>query len=213
MFRAIRIVGTIVSFLVGSIGTLHRMDKQGQVDPVAVEEESTQMVRNIFEKLLKMAGVTVEVRGYENIPQDRPVVSHIEHRAILRNIFISAHLYRHTCHFEQFFKNITHHLGAFFLHCDRIYLSLFIHTVQCADGTNKEADDRSYYPYRAKHTDTSLFSCICPKPSGFYPAIFIFRQTALLSHYIERSRVLQDFPCKTSCLSLLFMDSQSPSFR
>ena len=66
MFRAIKIVGTIVSFLVGSIGTLHRMDKQGQVDPVAVEEESTQMVRNIFEKLLKMAGVTVEVRGYEN---------------------------------------------------------------------------------------------------------------------------------------------------
>ena len=56
MFRAIKIVGTIVSFLVGSIGTLHRMDKQGQVDPVAVEEESTQMVRNIFEKLLKMAG-------------------------------------------------------------------------------------------------------------------------------------------------------------
>ena len=53
MFRAIKIVGTIVSFLVGSIGTLHRMDKQGQVDPVAVEEESTQMVRNIFEKLLK----------------------------------------------------------------------------------------------------------------------------------------------------------------
>ena len=39
MFRAIKIVGTIVSFLVGSIGTLHRMDKQGQVDPVAVEEE------------------------------------------------------------------------------------------------------------------------------------------------------------------------------
>ena len=74
MFRAIKIVGTIVSFLVGSIGTLHRMDKQGQVDPVAVEEESTQMVRNIFEKLLKMAGVTVEVRGYENIPQDRPVL-------------------------------------------------------------------------------------------------------------------------------------------
>ena len=33
MFRAIKIVGTIVSFLVGSIGTLHRMDKQGQVDP------------------------------------------------------------------------------------------------------------------------------------------------------------------------------------
>ena len=63
MFRAIKIVGTIVSFLVGSIGTLHRMDKQGQVDPVAVEEESTQMVRNIFEKMLKMAGVTVEVRG------------------------------------------------------------------------------------------------------------------------------------------------------
>ena len=41
MFRAIKIVGTIVSFLVGSIGTLHCMDKQGQVDPVAVEEEST----------------------------------------------------------------------------------------------------------------------------------------------------------------------------
>ena len=40
MFRAIKIVGTIVSFLVGSIGTLHRMDKQGQVDPVAVEGES-----------------------------------------------------------------------------------------------------------------------------------------------------------------------------
>ena len=81
MFRAIKIVGTIVSFLVGSIGTLHRMDKQGQVDPVAVEEESTQMVRNIFEKLLKMAGVTVEVRGYENIPQDRPVLYVGNHRS------------------------------------------------------------------------------------------------------------------------------------
>ena len=81
MFRAIKIVGTIVSFLVGSIGTLHHMDKQGQVDPVAVEEESTQMVRNIFEKLLKMAGVTVEVRGYENIPQDRPVLYVGNHRS------------------------------------------------------------------------------------------------------------------------------------
>ena len=81
MFRAIKIVGTIVSFPVGSIGTLHRMDKQGQVDPVAVEEESTQMVRNIFEKLLKMAGVTVEVRGYENIPQDRPVLYVGNHRS------------------------------------------------------------------------------------------------------------------------------------
>lgn len=81
MFRAIKIVGTIVSFLVGSIGTLHCMDKQGQVDPVAVEEESTQMVRNIFEKLLKMAGVTVEVRGYENIPQDRPVLYVGNHRS------------------------------------------------------------------------------------------------------------------------------------
>lgn len=81
MFRAIKIVGTIVSFLVGSIGTLHRMDKQGQVDLVAVEEESTQMVRNIFEKLLKMAGVTVEVRGYENIPQDRPVLYVGNHRS------------------------------------------------------------------------------------------------------------------------------------
>ena len=81
MFRAIKIVGTIVSFLVGSIGTLHRMDKQGQVDPVAVEEESTQMVRNIFEKLLKMADVTVEVRGYENIPQDRPVLYVGNHRS------------------------------------------------------------------------------------------------------------------------------------
>lgn len=81
MFRAIKIVGTIVSFLVGSIGILHRMDKQGQVDPVAVEEESTQMVRNIFEKLLKMAGVTVEVRGYENIPQDRPVLYVGNHRS------------------------------------------------------------------------------------------------------------------------------------
>ena len=81
MFRAIKIVGTIVSFLVGSIGTLHHMDKQGQVDPVAVEEESTQMVRNIFEKLLKMAGVTVEVHGYENIPQDRPVLYVGNHRS------------------------------------------------------------------------------------------------------------------------------------
>ena len=70
MFRAIKIVGTIVSFLVGSIGTLHRMDKQGQVDPVAVEEESTQMVRNIFEKLLKMAGLMgfVAKKEMEKIP-------------------------------------------------------------------------------------------------------------------------------------------------
>ena len=81
MFRAIKIVGTVVSFLVGSIGTLRRMDKQGQVDPVAVEEESTQRVRAIFKKLLKMAGVTVEVRGFENIPQDRPVLYVGNHRS------------------------------------------------------------------------------------------------------------------------------------
>lgn len=38
-------------------------------------------MRNIFEKLLKMAGVTVEVRGYENIPQDRPVLYVGNHRS------------------------------------------------------------------------------------------------------------------------------------
>ena len=60
------------------------------------------------------------------------------------------------------------------------------------------------YPYTVdtSHPSPALRMHHMPPANShtFYPAIFISRQTALLSHYIERSRVLQDFPCKTSCL-------------
>ena len=81
MFRAIKVLGRVTGFLVCSIGTLGRMDKEKKENPVAVAEESTQMVRTILGKLLKIAGVTVEVRGYENIPKDRPVLYVGNHRS------------------------------------------------------------------------------------------------------------------------------------
>ncbi len=81
MFRAIKVLGRVTGFLVCSIGTLNRMDKEKQENPAAVANESTQMVKTILGKLLKIAGVTVEVRGFENIPQDRPVLYVGNHRS------------------------------------------------------------------------------------------------------------------------------------
>lgn len=81
MFRFFKVAGTVVGFLVFSSGKLRKLTKLGKQDPDQMEEESLRIVRGMFVKILKMAGVEVVIRGYENIPQDRPVLYVGNHRS------------------------------------------------------------------------------------------------------------------------------------
>lgn len=81
MFRFLEVAATVVGFLIFSSGKLRALTEIGKKDRERMEEESLRMVRGIFGKILKMAGVEVVVKGYENIPKDRPVLYVGNHRS------------------------------------------------------------------------------------------------------------------------------------
>ena len=81
MFRFFKVAATVVGFLILSAGKLRALTKLGKTDQDKMEEESLQIVRKMFVKILKMAGAEVTVRGYEKIPEDRPVLYVGNHRS------------------------------------------------------------------------------------------------------------------------------------
>lgn len=81
MFRVIVIAGLVIGFLIFSSGTLYRLKRLGKTDQAAMEEESLRIVRKMFRKILRIAGVTVTVKGMENIPGDQPVLYVGNHRS------------------------------------------------------------------------------------------------------------------------------------
>lgn len=81
MFRFFKVAATVVGFLIFSSGKLRALTELGKKDQDKMEEESLRIVRKMFVKILKMAGVKVTVKGYEKIPKDRPVLYVGNHRS------------------------------------------------------------------------------------------------------------------------------------
>ena len=81
MFRFILVAATVIGFLVFSAGTLHRLKKLAKRDQEEMEAESLRIVRHMFRLILKMAGVTVTVKGLENLPKGQPVLYVGNHRS------------------------------------------------------------------------------------------------------------------------------------
>ena len=77
-------VGTLVMvaiFLVLSIPKMHRLERLKKTDPLIASEEAQEAVVGIFQRVLKWIGVTVEVHGVENIPEDEAVLFVSNHRS------------------------------------------------------------------------------------------------------------------------------------
>ncbi|MEF9954250.1 MAG: 1-acylglycerol-3-phosphate O-acyltransferase [Clostridium sp.] len=81
MLRFIAVSSTVIGFLIFSVGLLWKQNKIGKTDQNWMEQESIATVRNVFRFILKIAGITVTVKGLENIPKDRSVLYVGNHRS------------------------------------------------------------------------------------------------------------------------------------
>ena len=69
MIRLLLVLFTLVGFLIFSYPFLVAQVSLGKKDPHARDLETIKVVRSVFKVLLKLAGVTVTVKGAENIPE------------------------------------------------------------------------------------------------------------------------------------------------
>ena len=74
MIRLIMVLVVLVGFLIVSYPFLVAQVSLGKKDPHARDLESIRVVRAVFRCLLKLAGVTITVKGEENIPKDTAVL-------------------------------------------------------------------------------------------------------------------------------------------
>ena len=81
MIRLLLVLFTLVGFLIFSYPFLVAQVSLGKKDPHARDLETIKMVRSVFGLLLKLAGVTVTVKGAENIPEDTAVLYVGNHRS------------------------------------------------------------------------------------------------------------------------------------
>ena len=81
MLRFIVVAVILFGFLGGSIGRLHRLKELSKSNPNQMEEESLRIVRKMFRLILHIAGVSVTVKGMENIPKGQPVLYVGNHRS------------------------------------------------------------------------------------------------------------------------------------
>lgn len=81
MLRFITVASIVIGFLVFSAGILWKQNRLGQKDRNRMEKESTAIVRKIFQSILKVAGVSITVKGIENIPDDGAVLYVGNHRS------------------------------------------------------------------------------------------------------------------------------------
>lgn len=81
MIRIILVALTIILFLVFSIPLLAVLGVRAGKDPAGVQKKSLKTVQGVFRFILKLSGVTYEVRGLENIPADRAVLYVGNHRS------------------------------------------------------------------------------------------------------------------------------------
>ena len=81
MIRFIIVALTVIGFLVFSAGYLHKMKKLGRTDQEKMERESLRVVKKVFRFILKVSGVSVTVKGMENVPAGQPVLYVGNHRS------------------------------------------------------------------------------------------------------------------------------------
>lgn len=81
MIRLILVAVTLIGFLTLGYPLLADQNSLGKKDPHARDVESLKIVQYMFSLILKMAGITVTVKGTENIPRDRAVLFVGNHRS------------------------------------------------------------------------------------------------------------------------------------
>ncbi len=68
--RAMRIVASVGSFLIRTVPERSKLFKLAETDPKKSNELAQVQVQNILQKVIDIAGVDIEVRGLENIPEE-----------------------------------------------------------------------------------------------------------------------------------------------
>lgn len=81
MIRFILVAFSVIAFLIVSIPLLALEILTGKKDPDRMGRHSLAIIRSVFRFLLLLAGVNVEVRGREHIPQDTSVLYVGNHRS------------------------------------------------------------------------------------------------------------------------------------
>ena len=81
MIRLILVAVTLIGFLTLGYPLLAAQNSLGKKDPHARDVESLKIVPYMFSLILKLAGITVTVKGAENIPRDRAVLFVGNHRS------------------------------------------------------------------------------------------------------------------------------------
>lgn len=81
MIRIIMVALTVVLFLIFSVPLLGILGARDKEDPEGAQIKSLHIVQGVFRFILRLAGVTYEVQGLENIPADRAVLYVGNHRS------------------------------------------------------------------------------------------------------------------------------------
>lgn len=81
MIRIILVAMAVVLFLIFSIPMLIILGIQEKKNPAQAQARSLRIVRGVFRFVFKLSGVTYEVQGLENIPNDRAVLYVGNHRS------------------------------------------------------------------------------------------------------------------------------------
>ena len=81
MIRIIMVALTVVLFLIFSMPLLGILVARDKKDPEGAQIKSLHIVQGVFRFILRLAGVTYEVQGLENIPADRAVLYVGNHRS------------------------------------------------------------------------------------------------------------------------------------
>lgn len=81
MIRLIMVAAVLIGFLVLGFPLLAAQNSLGRKEPHARDVESLKIVQFMFSFILKLAGVTVTVKGKEDIPGDRAVLYVGNHRS------------------------------------------------------------------------------------------------------------------------------------
>ena len=81
MLKFILVASMVILFLIFSIPILILEKQIGKTDPEKKGRQSLAIVRFMFRRILKVAGVHITVKGLENIPLDQPVLYVGNHRS------------------------------------------------------------------------------------------------------------------------------------
>ena len=81
MIRIVLVASTVILFLTFAIPVMLYLERKMKRDPERAQWRSLKIVKAVFRFILKIAGVTYEAYGLENIPPDRAVLYVGNHRS------------------------------------------------------------------------------------------------------------------------------------